>query len=1112
MGYCYKCDKEGIIALKICFEFMIRYSLIVLYVMLLWNCTHDSPVYQAEGPETMFTEIPSTHSNINFVNAIVETPEMNFLNYTYVYNGGGVAVGDINNDGLEDIYFTSNQEANKLYLNKGNFVFEDITESAGVTDDQGWSSGVTMVDINNDGWLDIYVCKSGSLKNKVLRQNRLYINQKDNTFKESAKSYGLTGDYAFSTHSYFFDYDKDGDLDMYLVNHRSDFNVRMSIALNLKSPRSIKQSDLLFRNDNGRFYNVTRSSGIANKAWGLSAAIGDFNNDNWPDIYVGNDFFEPDFLYINNQDGTFTDKCQEYFKHISTNSMGSDFADVNNDLLPDLVVLDMMAADRKRGKENMATMSTANFNLMVENDYHYQYMSNMLQLNNGGSTFSEIGQLAGIAKTDWSWATLLADFNNDGLNDLFITNGIEHDLSNQDFRRQIAEDIANRKDFSLDEAINMMPSTKLNNYMFLNEGDLTFSDMSSEYGFTRKVNSNGAAYADFDNDGDLDLVLNNQGDKASVYRNNSNEKRSYLKISLTGTEQNIRAIGAKAMVYTPDNKQIKEVNPSRGYQSSVSYNLHFGLGTTKAVDSVRIVWSDGKSELFNDVKANQTLKVTHKKAKEIRETVVSTKITFETISAQDLGINYKHSPIDFDDYNVQLLLPQKQTTIDAALAVADVNNDGLEDVFIGNGKGYAAELYLQNADGKFSIASNKIFEIDKDYTDNNAVFFDVDGDNDLDIYVASGNYSEKEASKFQQDRLYINDGKGKFSRGKLPPMKTVTKAIAVGDFDKDGDNDVLVGGRVIPGKYPNPPKSYLLENRNGILVDVTKQKAPELRNLGLVNDVIYSDYDKDGDADLVLVGEWMPVTVFENTGGKFTKVDLESNNIIGWFQTIKPYDLDGDGDDDYLVGNFGENNKFHPKKDAPLHIYANYFDDNDSYDIALSKESEGDLFPVRGKECSSEQTPFLNDKFKTYKAFASSNIFDVYGKENIDNALHLQATSFSSYYIENQGDGVFNFIKLPKTAQFGPITDFEFLDTGTNETAEILGVGTAYDAEVETIRYDASRGFLLSADFQNKTDFDVLERNITQKETKAAEKIKIGGSPYVIFLNGNDNLSLIKLK
>ncbi len=564
-------------------------SLLLVVLLFCFNCAENNPLPYQDGKSTVFTSIPESHSKIDFQNIVKETIGFNFLNYTYIYNGGGVAVGDINNDGLEDIYFTSNQNSNKLYINKGNFVFEDITEQARVEDATGWTTGVTMVDINNDGWLDIYVCKSASLKNRKARQNKLFINQKNNRFKEEALKYGLK-DNGFSTQAYFLDYDKDGDLDLYLVNHSTDSNNK-SLILSPQQQASLKTDsrDRLFNNDNGTYKDVSKSSGISNlRAWGLSASIGDFNNDSWPDIYVANDFTEPDFLYINNKNGTFTDEILTRFKHISANSMGSDFADINNDLLPDLLVLDMMAADRKRGKENMATMSTAKFNRLVNKGYHHQYMSNMLQLNYGNGNFSEIGQFSGVAKTDWSWAPLIADFNNDGFNDIFITNGIDKDLSNQDFRHtMLTKNIDYSKKESLDEAINLIPSEKLSNYIFTNNTDSTFKDVSVDFGFDAKINSNGAAYADFDNDGDLDLVLNNQSDKASVYRNNT--EANYITISLEGPEYNIKGIGAKVEVYANNTQQLKQLYTSRGYQSSVSSNLNFGLGESKIVDSLKVI-------------------------------------------------------------------------------------------------------------------------------------------------------------------------------------------------------------------------------------------------------------------------------------------------------------------------------------------------------------------------------------------------------------------------------------------------------------------------------------------------------------------------------------------
>jgi hypothetical protein len=1086
-------------------------SFILVVLLLCFTCAKNNSTPYQDVKNTVFTSIPKSHSNIDFVNTVEETIDFNFLNYSYIYNGGGVAVGDINNDGLEDIYFTSNQNSNKLYLNKGNFVFEDITEDAKVEDDKGWTTGVNMIDINNDGWLDIYVCKSASLNNRSARQNKLYINQKNNTFKDEAVKYGLK-DYSFSTQAYFLDYDKDGDLDMYLVNHSTDSNTN-SLILSPQQQASLKTDsrDILFKNDNGTYKNVSSAAGISKlRAWGLSASIGDFNDDSWPDIYVANDFLEPDVLYINNQDGTFTDEILTRFKHISANSMGSDFADINNDLQPDLIVLDMMAADRKRGKENMATMSTAKFNRIVNKGWHHQYMSNMLQLNYGEGSFSEIGQFSGIAKTDWSWAPLIADFDNDGFNDVFITNGIEKDLSNQDFRTTMR---SKKRDYSkqesLDEALALIPSEKLSNYMFVNNRDYTFKNVSVDFGLDAKINSNGAAYADLDNDGDLDLVLNNQSDKASIYRNNS--EGNFITIQFKGPENNVQGIGAKVEVYANNTQQIKQLYTSRGYQSSVSDNLNFGLGDSKIVDSIKVIWNANKAQLLSNLEVNKSITLSYADAKNEQDLAREQITVFDTISASNLGIDYKHQSVTFDDYSLQLLLPQKQSTINNALAVADVNNDGLEDIFIGNTMGFSAELYIQNTLGNFEKTNEALFEKDKAFNDNNALFFDADNDGDLDLYVASGNYSQLENDPLLQDRLYINDGKGKFRKGKLPTMLSVTKAITASDYDNDEDQDLFIGGRVIPGKYPNAPQSHLLENRNGNFVNVTSQKASELEVIGLVNDAKFSDYDNDGDKDLIVVGEWMPITFFNNDKGNFTKVNLPSNTKTGWFQTIKPIDFDADGDDDYFVGNFGENNKFHPTENKPLHIYANNFDDNGTYDIALSKSSDGILFPVRGKECSSQQTPFLNEKIKSYKAFANSSLIDVYGEENIETALHLEASSFSSYYIKNNGNGNFEFNSLPNQAQFGPTLDFEFIDLDKDGLVEVIGMGSVYDSEIETIRYDTSQGYILN---QSNKELQVYKGAIglNEGEVKAIESITIKGDLHLIVMVANQELRILKLK
>lgn len=1085
-----------------------------LIMVIAVGCKKDISKNQVLVQETkktpVFELVPETYSTVHFKNTVEETLYFNFLNYSYIYNGGGVAVGDINNDGLEDIYFSSNQGTNALYLNKGDFIFEDITAKAGVTDTDGWSTGVSVIDINADGWLDIYVCKSGSLQDDTKRKNKLYINQKDGTFLEQASQYGLAST-AFSTQAYYLDFDKDGDIDIYLVNHRPDFNNNVTIDPKIQTDYHPNSTDQLFENKDGKYIDTTQKAGVLNKAWGLSASIGDFNNDNWPDIYVANDFLEPDFLYINNQDGTFTNTILNTLDHISANSMGSDYADINNDLKPDLIVLDMAAEDHKRSKENMATMSTENFNLLVDAGYHHQYMSNMLQLNLGNGVYSEIGQLAEIAKTDWSWAPVLADFNNDGYNDLFVTNGILHDLSNQDFRNRMKTNIVNRKKVTLEEAIHMMPSAKLNNKMFVNNKDLTFAPVTEQWGLEQKVNSNGVAYADFDNDGDLDLVLNNQMDTASIYKNNQ-EDTNYISIKLLGGDKNPDAIGANVKVYTKDTQQSRDLYTVRGFQSSVTQRLHFGLGNITTIDSILVEWPQGKSTTLKDIESNQLLTIHEKESNLNVKTDKKEKEIALLIDAAKFGIDYKNNEQEFEDYNLQLLLPQKQSEKGKALVVGDVNNDGKDDFFVGNAKGAPSALYIQNNDGSFRASSTLVFQQDKEFEDNQALFFDMDQDGDQDLYVASGSYEDKENSNWLLDRIYENDGKGNFTKSKvLPDIKSVSTTVTISDFDKDGDLDLFVGGGVQPGKYPLSYPSYFLKNESGKFIEVTKEISSGTEELQMVNDAIFSDYDKDGDEDLLIVGEWMPITILDNNNGKFTKKESEVlQHTSGWYFTIKATDIDKDGDTDYVLGNIGENTKYHPKKEKPLHIYAKDFDNNNSLDIILSKESKtGLLLPVRGKECSSEQVPLLKNKFKTYREFANASLSDIYGDQDLREATHYTATNFSTLLLINNGKGDFTIKPLPKEAQFGPTTDFVISDFNQDGTEDILGIGSLYEAEVETIRYDANKGYFL---YKNKetSGFSVLLAALQGVQIKAAERIVIQDKKYTLFLCKNEGLKLLQ--
>lgn len=1083
-----------------------NFFLITLFI-ISGACTPDIPKNNAS---TLFDLVDNNKTNIHFTNKVVENLYFNFLNYPYIYNGGGVAVGDINNDNLDDIYFSSNQNSNKLYLNQGDLEFKDITNTAKVTDAKGWTTGVNMVDINNDGWLDIYVCKSGALNSHELRKNKLYINQKDNTFKESAAAYGLDH-YGFSVQSYFFDMDNDGDLDMYLVSHRVDF--RNNTTIDLERDKKVEDygSDQLFRNDDGKFTNITIAAGVANKAWGLSASIGDFNNDGWLDVYVGNDFYHPDYLYINNKNGTFTDQAATRFKHVSNNSMGSDFSDINNDLQPDLIVVDMLAEDHIRGKKNMAAMNTNSFNMMVNVGYQHQYMSNVLQLNRKNGTYSEIAQLSGIAKTDWSWAPLIADFDNDGFKDLFVTNGIENDLSNQDFRNQMRKNIMNRKKVSLDEAIGMIPSEKLQNYIYKNKGDLTFEKTSDAWGITQKINSNGASYADLDNDGDLDLIVNNQSEEAHIYRNNS--QANFTSFSLKGAKKNKNGIGSKITIYADDLQQSKELFLSRGFQSSVTNKLHFGLGVISKIDSVIITWPDGSFQKKTNITPNTNVVLDHKDAQNKESLKTPKESLFTSINPSTIGIQYQQKENSYNDFNQQLLLPQKQSEKGAALAVADVNNDGLDDFFVGNAANASASLYIQKKNGSFVETNQALFSSDASFEDIDAIFIDIDNDNDLDLYVTSGGYEIPENSPLLQDRLYINNGRGSFKKGALPKILANTKGIAFSDFDKDGDQDIFVGGSVVHGKYPIANKSYLLENNNGKFSDVTTKKINDISSLQIVNDALFSDYDNDGDDDLLVVGEWMSVTIFENTNGQFTKKDISAlKNFNGWYQSITASDLDNDGLVDYVIGNWGTNNKFHPTEKKPLHIYADYFDKNTSFDMVLSKVSKtGNLIPVRGKECSTQQTPFLQEKVKTYKEFANSTLPEIYGEGILEKASHYKAHNFKSFILKNKGKGGFEIQKLPNEAQFAPTLSTEVFDVNNDGYLDVFGVGNIHEAEVETIRYDASKGYVLLGNKNGGFQFSNDSSYFSNLEAKAIKKITIDDATHFIILNKNSELHILKI-
>lgn len=1086
------------------------------FALLILGCRETTPERTRDGAytdkaQTLFTKVLSNQSKVTFTNTLREDLEYNFLNYPYLYTGAGVAVGDVNNDGLDDIFLTANFGANKLYKNNGDFIFEDISKPALVEDVSGFTTGASMMDINGDGWLDIYVCKAGSLKDDNGRRNKLYVNQQDGTFKEMAKQYGLD-DPGYTTQAYQLDYDKDGDLDIYVVNYRYDFKNNSKISSKIQRDIEETTSDQLYRNDGSSFTKVTGEAGIYNKAWGLAGTVGDFNNDGWDDIYVSNDFLEPDILYINQKDGTFKDELKKFFNHISFNSMGADYADLNNDMHPDLITVDMLAENYARSKENMASMSTENFMSMVKVGYHHAYMANMLHVNSGNGRFIETSQMSGVVKTDWSWAPLIADFDNDGLKDIFISNGVVKDYTNQDFRSQLKAIDAKGESMTLEAVLAMMPSEKLDNYIYKNNGDLTFSKKIEEWGLKDPSFSNGAAYADFDNDGDLDLIVNNVNDEVGLYRNNSN--RNYVQIQLEGTAKNSLGIGAEVFVKTTKEIQYQQLYVARGFESSVAPALNFGLGENSEIEEIIVQWPNGTVSNLKKPKANQQIKISQANAVASTVDHKNMERVKKNKDPGTLALTYAHVENYINDYDTQLLLPQKQSTKGTGIAKADVNDDGLEDMFVGNAANAPAVMYLQKADGTFTENNTALWKTDAKYEDANALFFDADGDGDQDLYVVSAGYELNENDPLLQDRLYINDGKGNFSKkaNALPSIRTSGKAIAVADIDADGDLDLFVGGNVVPGKYPLAPKSYLLQNNNGIFKDITPNNK-DLANPGMISEALFTDYDGDKDLDLLLVGEWMAPTFYKNDNGSFTKTETEAfKKKEGWWFSATEKDMDGDGDMDYFFGNMGMNNKFHPSEKKPLFINAKDFDDNGSFDVAMSKISDGRVVPVRGKECSSQQNPFLLEKIGSYKEFASLEFEEIYGKEKLDDAFKLTAYNFKSIYAQNNGDGTFTITELPNMAQLGPTLSLLTKDFNNDGNLDIMGVGGIYDAEVETIRYDSNYGYVLLGDGKGNFEYSKKYDPYLTTDAKDITEINIKGNPYFVVVSNNAPLEIFEFQ
>lgn len=1064
--------------------------------------------------------IPAGESGLAFSNTITESPELNYYTYVYAYNGGGVAVGDIDNDGLHDLYFTGNQVSDRLYRNLGNMRFEDITEKAiGPTAAQGWRTGVTMADVNADGHLDIYVCRSGNTHDTLLTANLLYLNSGNGTFTERARELGVA-DTSHSTQAAFFDADADGDLDLHVINHPI---TRMKGLTNFTAARAVHEgsapTDRFFLNNGGHFTDATFSTGLGNFDYTLGQSISDLDQDGKPDIYTANDFDAPDLMYMNMSDSSavrFADQLQGRTHHVSNFSMGCDVADYNNDGLPDIVTLDMTADDHLRNKTNMASMSPEKFWKLVQGGYYYQYMLNTLQLNNGNGTWSEVGQLAGIARTDWSWAPLFCDLDNDGWKDLLVTNGYLHDVRDNDFARGVYDTITSGAGYF--GALDLIPSTRLRNYLYRNNGDLTFSDSSQAWGFTEGVNSNGAAYADLDNDGDLDLVINNINAPASLLANSANDgpaKPHWLRVKpVNGASP---ALGTKIYVRAKDGVQYQELFPSRGYQSCVEPILHFGLGDLSTVDTLEVYWPNGLRSVLTGIKADQLLTVKQEEGRTPGAAPEAPAPLFTDATAA-LGLTWQHRENPYNDFELEPLLPHKQSELGPMLSTGDANGDGLDDLFTSGAHGQAGRLWLQRADGTFVVAPSQPWSAHAQQEGMGSLFFDADKDGDQDLLVLAGGNEDDLRDAVYTQRLYLNNGKGAYSEGKanLPAMMTSAQRAACADIDNDGDLDLFIGGRTTPAHYPFAPRSFLLVNDGkGNFADATEALAPAALGPGLVTDVKFTDLDNDKDADLLLCGEWMKLTWLRNDAGHFTDqsnaAGLDSTH--GWWYSLATADVNGDGHMDIIAGNLGWNSKFHGTPKKPIHVYWADFDDNGRHDIVLAKENNGRQLPVRGRECSSQQCPMILQKFPTYKAFASSDLAGIYTPQKLASALHLQATEFRSTVYLNDGHGVFTGHALPNAAQVSPINAIIPFDATGDGKVDLLCVGNNWGAEVETARYDAGIGLVLQGDGHGGfTPMPVMRSGLfAPGNAKDMVLLRSGKTPVVVVANNNGPLQAMRL-